>query len=92
VVEARRLGLPVSIRSARELDRLSEGQRHQGIVAIVQPYTYRPFEKLLHLVADDETTDKILILDGIVDPRNFGALLRTAEAAGVRHIVIPRRS
>jgi len=90
VVEARRLGLPVSIRSARELDRLSEGQRHQGIVAIVQPYTYRPFEKLLHLVADDETTDKILILDGIVDPRNFGALLRTAEAAGVRHIVIPR--
>ena len=90
VVEARRLGLPVSIRSARELDRLSEGQRHQGIVAIVQPYTYRSFEKLLHLVADDETTDKILILDGIVDPRNFGALLRTAEAAGVRHIVIPR--
>jgi len=90
VVEARRLGLPVSIRSTRELDRLSEGQRHQGIVAIVEPYAYRPFEKLLHLVADDETTDKILILDGIVDPRNFGALLRTAEAAGVRHIVIPK--
>ena len=90
VVEARRLGLPVSFRSARELDRLAQGQRHQGVVAAVEAYAYPGFEKLLQRIADAEITEWILILDGIVDPRNFGALLRTAEAAGVRHIVIPK--
>ena len=58
-----------------------------------QPLTLTPirrFEKLLQRIADAEIAEWILILDGIVDPRNFGALLRTAEAAGVRHIVIPK--
>jgi len=90
VVEARRLGLPVSYRSARELDRLAQGERHQGVVAAVDAYAYPGFEKLLQRIADAEIAEWILILDGIVDPRNFGALLRTAEAAGVRHIVIPK--
>ena len=40
VVEARRLGLPVSFRSARELDRLAQGERHQGVVAAVDAYAY----------------------------------------------------
>lgn len=90
VIEARRLGLPVSFRSARELDRLAHGERHQGVVAVVEAYAYLGFEKLLQRIADAENTEWILILDGIVDPRNFGALLRTAEAAGVRQIVIPK--
>jgi len=90
VVEARRLGLPVSFRSAQELDRLAQGERHQGVVAAVDAYAYPGFEKLLQRIADAEIVEWILILDGIVDPRNFGALLRTAEAAGVRHIVIPK--
>ncbi len=90
VVEARRLGLPVSFRAARELDRLAQGERHQGVVAAVDAYAYPGFEKLLQRIADAEIAEWILILDGIVDPRNFGALLRTAEAAGVRHIVIPK--
>jgi 23S rRNA (guanosine2251-2'-O)-methyltransferase len=90
VDEARRQGLPVGYRAARELDRLSQGQRHQGVVAIVEAYAYPAFEKLLQQIADAELSGWILILDGIVDPRNFGALLRTAEAAGVRHIVIPK--
>jgi rRNA methylase, putative, group 3 len=91
MLEARRLGLAVSIRSNRELDRLSQGQRHQGVVAAVEAYAYRPFESLLQrTTASVEIADCVLVLDGIVDPRNFGALLRTAEAAGVRHVVIPK--
>lgn len=90
VVEARRLGLPVSFRSTRELDRLAQGQRHQGAVAIVEAYVYPAFEELLQHIADAGVTEWIVILDGIVDPRNFGALLRTADAAGVRHVVIPK--
>jgi 23S rRNA (guanosine2251-2'-O)-methyltransferase len=90
VVEARRQGLPVSFRSVRELDRLAQGQRHQGAVAVVEAYAYPAFEKLLQRIANTDVTEWILILDGIVDPRNFGALLRTAECAGVRHVVIPK--
>ncbi|MGZ8519757.1 MAG: 23S rRNA (guanosine(2251)-2'-O)-methyltransferase RlmB [Candidatus Binatia bacterium] len=90
VDEARRQGLPVGYRTARELDRLSQGQKHQGVVAIVEAYAYPAFENLLQRIADADLSEWILILDGIVDPRNFGALLRTAEAAGVRHIVIPK--
>jgi 23S rRNA (guanosine2251-2'-O)-methyltransferase len=90
VLEARRRGVSVGYRAARELDRLSQGQRHQGVVAIVEAYAYPAFEKLLQRIADAELSEWILIVDGIVDPRNFGALLRTAEAAGVRHIVIPK--
>lgn len=90
VVEARRLGLRVSFSSARELDRLAQGQRHQGVVAVVEAYVYPPFEGLLHRIVNAEVGEWILILDGIVDPRNFGALLRTAEAAGVKHVVIPK--
>ena len=90
VLEARRRGLPVGFRTARELDQLSQGQRHQGVVAIVESYAYPEFEKLLQRIGDANLSEWILILDGIVDPRNFGALLRTAEAAGVRHVVIPK--
>ena len=90
LVEARRLGLRVSVRSARELDRLAQGQRHQGMVAVVEAYAYPPFEELLQRIANADVGEWILILDGIVDPRNFGALLRTAEAAGVGHVVIPK--
>ena len=90
VVEARHLGLPVSFHSAQELDRLAQGQRHQGVVAAVDTYAYPVFEKLLQQIAKAKITETILVLDGIVDPGNFGALLRTAESAGVRHIVIPK--
>jgi 23S rRNA (guanosine2251-2'-O)-methyltransferase len=90
VDEARRQGLSVVYRAPQELARLSQGQRHQGVVAIVEAYAYLAFEKLLQRIADTELSEWILILDGIVDPRNFGALLRTADAAGVRHIVIPK--
>jgi len=90
VDQARRQGLSVVYRAPQELARLSQGQRHQGVVAIVEAYAYPAFEKLLQRIADAELSEWILILDGIVDPRNFGALLRTADAAGVRHIVIPK--
>jgi len=90
VVEARRHGLKVSFRTPRELDRLAEGERHQGVVAVVEAYAYPAFENLLQQVTGAAFSEWILILDGVVDPRNFGALLRTAEAAGVHHVVIPK--
>jgi len=72
------------------LDQLAGGQRHQGVVARVEEYRYLPFSELLEQVGVSSRGERILILDGVTDPRNFGALLRSADGAGVRYVVIPK--
>jgi 23S rRNA (guanosine2251-2'-O)-methyltransferase len=89
-VRAQRIKLPVKYVAPELLDQLSEGQRHQGVVAKVQVYSYSSFSDLLKEVPSLSELMWILILDGLMDPRNFGALLRTAEAVGVHHVVIPK--
>src|SRR5258708_3433021 len=88
--EAARLGLRVVTVQRKVLDRLVEGQRHQGVVAKVDAYRYLPFEELLQKISTTTDLEWILILDGLTDPRNFGALLRRAAAVGIRHVVIPK--
>ena len=88
--QARRLGIRVKYVIADLLDRLSEGQRHQGVVAEVMAYSYSAFADLLQAIPSNSESIWILILDGLTDPRNFGALLRTAESVGIHHIVIPK--
>lgn len=88
--EAKRRGVRLLSVGSKILDQLAGGQRHQGVVARVQPYRYFPFADLIETIAAPSTSEQILILDGLTDPRNFGALLRTADAAGVRNIVIPK--
>lgn len=88
--QARRLGVRVKYLPPDLLNQLAEGQRHQGVVAKVVAYSYRSFNDLLNEVAANSGSVWILILDGLTDPRNFGALLRTAEAVGVHHVVIPK--
>jgi 23S rRNA (guanosine2251-2'-O)-methyltransferase len=87
---ARQRGLPVRAVPARNLDRLASGYRHQGVVARVETYRYQSFADLLLRVAPESAPSPILVLDGLTDPRNLGALLRTAEAVGVEHVVIPK--
>ena len=87
--EGGRLGLRILSVDSKRLDQLTEGHRHQGVVAIVEPYRYSAIADLLQAISTSTNSEWILILDGLTDPRNFGALLRTAEAVGVRHIVIP---
>jgi 23S rRNA (guanosine2251-2'-O)-methyltransferase len=89
-VRARRIKLPVKYVVPELLDQLSDGQRHQGVVAKVKIYSYSSFSDLLKEVPSFSELIWILILDGLTDPRNFGALLRTAEAVGVQHVVIPK--
>jgi 23S rRNA (guanosine2251-2'-O)-methyltransferase len=88
--EARRLGVKVTYANQKILNRLAANDKHQGVVAKVAPYAYSP---LSDLFLDDSlvaSADWILILDGLTDPRNFGALLRTAEAVGIRRVLIPK--
>ncbi|HEY7713426.1 MAG TPA: 23S rRNA (guanosine(2251)-2'-O)-methyltransferase RlmB [Candidatus Binatia bacterium] len=87
---AARLGIRLTRVDPKVLDQLSGGQRHQGVVARVTAFRYLPFVEVLERIAAPTVTERILVLDGLTDSRNFGALLRTAEAAGVRYIVIPK--
>ena len=87
---AQRLGIKIQCVEAKELDYLAQGQSHQGVLARVRAYSYAPFSELERTVGSEAGRQRILILDGITDPRNFGAILRTAEAVAVDHIVIPK--
>jgi 23S rRNA (guanosine2251-2'-O)-methyltransferase len=87
--EARRLGLPVHYVDARKLNLLTEGGAHQGVAANTARHSYQLFSDLLRALAS-ASRERILVLDGITDPRNFGALLRCADATGVLHVVIPK--
>lgn len=88
--EARRLGVKVTYANRKTLNRLAANDRHQGVVARVAAYAYSPLSDLFLDDASGVAADWILILDGLTDPRNFGALLRTAEAVGIRRVLIPK--
>jgi 23S rRNA (guanosine2251-2'-O)-methyltransferase len=70
-----------------ELDRLTDGGVHQGIALQVRPYRYAHPEDLLR----GTTTPLIVAVDGITDPRNLGAIIRSAAAFGANGVVVPER-
>jgi 23S rRNA (guanosine2251-2'-O)-methyltransferase len=82
--------VPVNFRPREALDRLTGASQHQGAVAVVAAKAYVSFEDLLAEMARKKDP-LVLILDGIEDPHNLGAILRTAEAAGVDGVIIPER-
>jgi len=83
---AKKAGVPVRILPPEQIDRLAERGVHNGVVADVSEASYADFEKI---VARDDTRF-VLILDGITDPQNFGAILRVADGFGVDLVVIPQ--
>ncbi len=66
-------------------------ENHQGVVAIVPPFNYCEVEDILEEAKNKNEDPFIVILDGIEDPHNLGAIIRTAETAGVHGIIIPKR-
>jgi 23S rRNA (guanosine2251-2'-O)-methyltransferase len=88
--QAARLHIRIVAATPKHLDQLVGGQRHQGVVARTEAYRYLPFADLLEEIGEPARAERILILDSLTDPRNFGALLRTADGAGVRYVVIPK--
>lgn len=88
---ARARGVPVERLPRHALDRLAEGRGHRGALARLAAAPYLELEELLEAVSTGETAPFLLFLDGIEDPQNLGAILRTAEAAGVQGVVLPQR-
>jgi 23S rRNA (guanosine2251-2'-O)-methyltransferase len=88
--QARQRGVALTYLPAAALERLAQGQKHQGVLARVEGYSYLPFAQLLDRLSSGSGPERILILDGLTDPRNVGALLRTAEAVGLRYVILPK--
>ena len=82
-------GVPVQQVDRDELDKLAAGN-HQGVVALCAEGDIRDEGYLLELVANSDVPPLLLVLDGITDPHNLGACLRTADAAGVSAVVAPK--
>jgi len=74
-----------------KLDEMSQTGNHQGVIAIVPPFEYCEVEDILEEAKNKNEQPFILILDGIEDPHNLGAIIRTAETAGVHGVIIPKR-
>jgi 23S rRNA (guanosine2251-2'-O)-methyltransferase len=87
---AQRSGVAVSAASTEQLDKLAEGGRHQGVVAEIQPRSVDPETLLEEVLETAGATPFLLVLDGVQDPHNLGACLRSADAAGVHAVIAPR--
>jgi 23S rRNA (guanosine2251-2'-O)-methyltransferase len=92
IAAAEARGIPVHRLSGRELDRLLPGVRHQGVIAAIEPQETedRQERDLPAFLEGLETPAFLLVLDGVQDPHNLGACLRTADAAGVHAVIVPR--
>ncbi|WP_294832850.1 23S rRNA (guanosine(2251)-2'-O)-methyltransferase RlmB [uncultured Gilliamella sp.] len=89
VHELEQLGLTIKIANRQWLDEKSNNGVHQGILAMVKP-SRRYQENDIPLLMDKQPNAVILILDGVTDPHNLGACIRTADAAGVDFIIVPK--
>jgi 23S rRNA (guanosine2251-2'-O)-methyltransferase len=83
-------GIPIHYEEKQHIDKLSSGN-HQGVVAVVSAHVYCEVEDILHLAKTRGEDPFVMILDGVEDPHNLGAIMRTAEGAGVHGIIIPKR-
>lgn len=89
LIEAlRSAGVHVRFAARSEITRMAGTDTHQGVVAVVRERRSLAMEELIEGLPQDAL---VLALDGIEDPQNFGALLRTADAAGVHGVVVPER-
>lgn len=75
----------------QKLNKMAQTENHQGVIAIVPPFNYCEVKDILDEAYRKNEKPFILILDGIEDPHNLGAIIRTAETAGVHGIIIPKR-
>jgi len=87
---ASKTGVAVETADAALLDRLAEGERHQGVVAELAARGGDPETQLEEALEAAGASPLLLVLDGVTDPHNLGACLRSADAAGVAAVVAPR--
>ncbi len=89
--EAKKTDCIISFVKKERLDQMSETGKHQGVIAYVAAYEYAELGDILKAAADKNEAPFVIILDGIEDPHNLGAMIRTADQVGAHGIIIPKR-
>ena len=89
IKDCRKLNVPVRFLPRVDLDRMAGTASHQGVVAVTSSKQYNDLDDLIAAKRGDHAL--LVVLDGIEDPHNLGAILRTADAAGADGVVIPER-
>lgn len=90
IARAQQAGIPVKRCARRELDRLEPSVPHQGVIARVNLTHYSDLPAILAKIQSSEKDPLLVMLDGVQDPRNLGAILRTADAANADAVLIPK--
>ena len=88
--EAKKHDTIISYVSKERLNQISETGNHQGVIAIAASYGYASVEEILEKAKEKGEPPFIFLLDGIEDPHNLGAILRTANLAGAHGVIIPK--
>lgn len=83
--------LPIAEASRTDLDRMTDHAVHQGVALTIPPYEYADVEDLVQIAQDAFEPPLLVALDGVTDPRNLGAILRSADAFGAHGVIIPER-
>ena len=83
-------GVPVHRREKIDLTKMCASSHHQGIALEVEPFRYTDFDDLMTAIARSGRPGFLLVLDGIQDPHNLGALIRSAACAGADGVIIPK--
>ena len=91
LAEARKQGVPTQECDRRKLDQMSATGAHQGVIAVGAAVQYAELDDILALASQRGESPLIVLCDGITDPHNLGAIIRSAEVAGAHGVVIPRR-
>ena len=86
--QSRRSAVPLRFEPREALDRMGEGGSHQGVIAVTAAHRYRELEEVLRPPGEPAL---LVLLDGVEDPHNLGAIIRSAHAAGADAVVIPER-
>lgn len=83
-------GVPIKRCTRRELDRIEPALPHQGVIALVNPTRYNDLQSILAKIERSKHNALLVMLDNIQDPRNLGAILRTADAVNADAVLIPK--
>ncbi|MCI8831942.1 MAG: 23S rRNA (guanosine(2251)-2'-O)-methyltransferase RlmB [Lachnospiraceae bacterium] len=89
--EARKHDTIITYVAKERLDQMSETGKHQGVIAYAAAYEYAQVEDMLKLAEEKGEPPFLFLLDGIEDPHNLGAIIRTANLAGAHGVIIPKR-
>ena len=89
--EAKKQDTLIQFVAKERLNQLTETGKHQGVIAYAAAYAYAEVEDMLRLARDRGEAPFLILLDGIEDPHNLGAIIRTANLAGAHGVIIPKR-